>query len=474
MANLLAKIRWSQQNEAIRWFVPHGGQEEFIRLLDDQALLCLSGAGNGWGKSEVLAAILAAAIWPGLAPAGLAVPLFQNWTYPKRARVYSTPAELEAIGSLQTAIKRLFPSGRYSSSNGKYGYPSVFVSDTGWILDMFSYERDAAEAAGPNIGLQIYNEPPPEPIHKEAVARSRAGGIILAGMTSLYDEPWTVDGLLNRHDGKTIKVRYGNSCENCIEHGKNGHLRHERIMQILAQYDEDEREARFSGKPLSLSGRILKGFDRSVHVAPEEFEPPQGATIGMACDPAIAKPLFMLWRFVDAQGVLNYFDEWPNFDFEGAKDSNLTVTDYVGIIRQKEQGRPIASRILDRHFGNARRTLGGQSLREEFSNAGVEFEDSYSMDEEVETGIHKIKEMLRWDKAQEISNLNYPRIRISPRCRNLIAAIERWGRNPETGKPLEEYKDPIDVLRYDVMSNPIVEVASDWTPGTGPSWGVRV
>jgi hypothetical protein len=249
-------------------------------------------------------------------------------------------------------------------------------------------------------------------------------------------------------------------------------LQHNDIQQIISRYDPDELEARAHGKFLHLSGRIFKVFDRSVHVAKDEFEPPQGATIGMACDPAIAKPLAMLWRYVDAAGVLHYYDEYPETTFEGAKDSNLTVTDYAAIINGKEQGRPVESRILDRHFGTARRSLGGQTLQEEFSAAGIDFRNSYSMDEEIETGISKIKELLRWDKTKPQDSLNRPRIRISPKCRNLIAALERWGRDHKNGKPLEAYKDFIDVLRYDVMSNPAVEVATAWPTAPAAHYGV--
>jgi hypothetical protein len=398
-----------------------------------------------------------------------------NWTHPKRGRIYSMPAELEEIGSLQTAIARLFPKGRYESHKGRYNYPSVFKSDTGWDMDLFSYERDHAEAAGPNIGLQAFNEPPPEPLFKEAVARSRAGGYILGGFTSLLDNIWVVDGILGKADGKDIRVRYGNSCENCREHGVNGNLDHKQIVKVLDQFDPDEREARFTGKPLTLSGRIFKGFDRSVHVAKDEFQPPtdEPVSIGMIVDPAIGKPLAILWRFADMAGVVHYYDEWPDFPFQEAKDSNLTVKDYISLIHGRENGRKVDIRILDRHFGNVRRNLGGLTLRQEFAEQGLEFQDSYSCDEEIETGIFKVKSYLAYDKSKPIDGLNRPKVIISPKCKNLIAALERWGRNPKTAKPSDEYKDFADLIRYDLMTDPKVELATNWARGPQPFYGVQ-
>lgn len=459
----------------MRFFVLHGGQEALLdEICRPGGYVIGTGAGNGWGKSKFVVAFLAAVMFPQSAPAEFTKHDFiANWPHPKRARIISTPKEVEEIGSIQTAIAELFPKGQYEAKSKSKNYPSQYKTTTGWIVDLMTYEQDRGEFAGPDIGLTIFNEPMPEAIWKESLIRARSGGIILFAMTSLLENPWVVDGILGKADGKHIRVRYGSSEENCIKHGKNGHIDHDQLEKILAQYDPDEREARMTGKPLSMSGRIFKGFDRSVHVAAEEFDPPSsGVSLGMAVDPAIAKPLAILWRYVDAAGVLHYYDEYPEFTFEGAKDSNLSVTDYAAIIRAKEQGRAMQSRILDRHFGIARRTVGGKSLQSEFAEVGLDFSDSYSMDEEVETGISKIKDLLRWDKTKPQDSLNRPRIRISPKCRNLIAALERWGRNPQNGKPLEQYKDFIDVLRYDVMSCPEVEIASTWTPSSPAHYGV--
>lgn len=473
---ILLELARRERDEAIRYYIPHGGQIEFIKLIEGPgAFIVISGAGNGWGKSDILAAVFAAVMWPQMAPPAFSGPTFTDWKYPKRARIYSSPAELEDIGSLQTAIKRLFPKDRYEVSNGKYRYPSVFRTDTGWVLDMFSYERAASEAAGPNIGLQAINEPPPEALWKEILARSRAGGLILGGLTSLTSEPWVVDGILNRHNGKDIRVRYGNSCENCKQHGVNGNLEHTRIEQLLAQYDPDEREARFSGKPLSMSGRIFKTFDRNVHVAKQDIPvPAEPWTHYQAVDPAIGKPLAVIWAYVDVTGLVTIYREWPDYAFEGTKDPNLTVKEYVELFKGIEQGQKIETRIIDRHFGNARRTLGGLTLRQEFNQAGLDFIDSYTMEPatEVETGIAKVRDFLRYDPAKPLDGLNRPRLLISPNCKNTIAAFERWGRNPETRKPQEQYKDFADVVRYLVMANPVHDISRPWGTGSPAHYGV--
>lgn len=320
MDQISAELARRELHERIRYFRCHSGQIDLLaEICRPGAYIVGAGAGNGWGKSKFVIAFLAAICFPSLAPAEFAVhDLVKNWPYPKRARIISTPKEVEEIGSIQAAIVELFPAGKYDpKSKGKH-YPSQFTTSTGWKIDVMTYEQDKGEFAGPDIGLTIFNEPMPEPIWKESIMRARAGGIILFAMTSLYEHPWVVDGILGKADGKSIRVRYGSSEENCKTHGKGGHLEHDQLEKILANYDPDEREARLTGKPLSMSGRIFKSFDRAVHVERDEFFPPSdGVSLGMACDPAISKPLAMIWRYVDAAGVLHYYDEYPEIAFEG-------------------------------------------------------------------------------------------------------------------------------------------------------------
>lgn len=466
MESNLAQMRHRRLNEQIRYFKPHGGQLEFLQEINREgAFIAILGGGNGWGKSEMLAAIFAAAMWPNLAPSCFGETLL-NWKHPKRARIYSKPAELAEIGSLQTAIARLFPKGRYTIAKGQYGYPNVFKTDTGWVLDLFSYERHESEAAGPNIGLQAFNEPPPEPLWKEAVARSRAGGIILGGMTSLYDNPWVVDGLLGKADGKNIRVRYGSSCENCKQHGINGNLEHDQIEKVLSQYDADEREARFSGKPLSMSGAIFKTFNPKFHVLPEVVRPSGDVQIVQVVDPAGGKPLAVIWAFADIAGNITIFDEWPNTPFFGAKDPGLSPSQYAELFRAKEAGFKVDRRIIDRRYGNATHKPGAKTIREDFRDLGFEYDNSYSVGQdkpEMETGILKVVEYLKFDKEKPIDSINHPRLLISPNCTNTAHSLARWTRDPKTYKPLDNgYKDFCDTTIYLAMAEPKYEPPIVW------------
>lgn len=475
LRSLIRLKLYLKDNERIRYFVPNEGQEKFIQEISRPgAFIVINASGNGAGKTYGLVAVLAALCWPKMAPPCFSSDLFQDWPHPKRARICSTPKELEEIGSLQTAIRELFPKDRYEAvKKGKF-YPSQFKTDTGWVIDLMSYEQDKSEMTGPTLGLLIWNEPMPQELWNEGLARMRRGGLIIGAMTSLLDHPWVVDGILNKADGGNVRVIYSDIETNCKIHGRNGVLDHDQIEKILSQYDPDEREARKTGKPLSFSGRILKSFNRDIHVSREILRPDGNVSVYQVVDPAIGKPLAVIWAYADASGTVHVFNEWPEFDFEGARDSNLTVSDYGDIFKSRESGFKVQERILDRHFGNVRRTLGGQTLKEEFGDSGLDFLDSYTMDPsvEVETGILKIKEYLKYDPYKKIDSLNHPRLLVSPNCRNTIASLERWSRDPATGKPRQEYKDFSDCVRYLVMAEPRWEPEKKWSNPKLPHYGV--
>lgn len=467
----ISQLRELRETEAIRFFQPNSAQQEYINAVGEPGgYIVIFSAGNGVGKTAATCALIAAIIWPELAPKDVFQSwVYQNWLYPKHFRIISTPQEIGEGGSVQTELKKWFPRGQYEAvKNGKPYYSQYLAK--GFTINLMSFDMAPEAFEGATCGLVIFNEPPPKPIFNACGARMRRGGRILFPGTPLMDAAWMLDNLVSKADGKHIKLVGGDIEQNCRDHSPAGLLAHSDIERMLLNYDPDELEARRSGKFMHLSGRILKGFDRNVHVV--EREAPVDVCRVNVCDPAIAKPLALLWAWADATGSIHIYDEHPEFEFHNARDSNLTVPEYANqIILPHEEGKRIDRRILDRHFGTVRRTMGGKTLKEEFLDAGLEFEDSYVMapDVEVETGILKIKDYLRYDKTKPVDSLNRPRLTVSPRCVNTIAAIERSSRDPKTGKQVDDgYKDFFDNVRMLVMSEPRWEAPSTWTPGTGP------
>ena len=301
-------------------------------------------------------------------------------------------------------------------------------------------------------------------------------------MTSLDDEPWIVDGILDKHDGKDYRIMYGGVEDNCRDHTPGGTLSHDQIERILSKYPEDEQHARRTGKPLSLSGRVFKQFDFGVHVLKDEVRPPSKSAVYQVVDPAGGKPFAVQYAFVDKGGNLTIFDEWPNYSFFGAKDPGLNIAGYADIFKLKEIGFSVQARILDRHYGNNHFKPGALSIREEFAEAKLDFIDSYSVgdaDAEIKTGILKVADYLHYNKALPTDAANHPRLMVSPNCTNTIESLSKWSWDAKslsgsrTKTKDNHYKDFCDCTRYLVMSNPEVEIASDWTPSRGAHHGVN-
>ena len=444
----------------------------------------VNAGGNGSGKTYGLIAILGAFIWPALAPACFAADIFQKFPYPKRIWIVSNPGELGMTGAIQSSIDALWPKARFTTSKNGRQYNSVFRSDTGWEIELKSTEQSITEFRGANVGVVALNEPIPEDIYRECLARLRRGGIMPGAMTSLDDEPWIVDGILDKHDGNDYRIMYGGVEDNCRDHTPGGTLSHDQIERILSKYPEDEQQARRTGKPLSLSGRVFKRFDRGVHVLKDEVRPPEGTAVYQVVDPAAGKPFAVVYAYVDSGGNLTIFDEWPNTVFFGAKDPGLNVQGYADIFKAKEVGFKVQARIMDRHYGNNRHTPGSLTLRQEFAElkAPLDFRNSYEIgdiDAEVKTGIIKVADFVSYNDKLPIDSANRPRLHIAPNCTNTIESLTKWTWDTKsllgsrTRAKDNHYKDFCDCVRYLVMSNPEVEVASNWTPRSDSSYGVN-
>ena len=152
------------------------------------------------------------------------------------------------------------------------------------------------------------------------------------------------------------------------------------------------------------------------------------------------------------------------------------VRDYAELFKSREEGQAVQTRIIDRHFAAVRNLHNGLTLKQEFGEVGIDFQDSYHVAEnvaEVETGILKIKEYLKYDRSKPLDSINQPLVTIDPKCKNTILACERWARDPKTYKPKEEWKDFVDVQRYLVMSEPEIESHVEMGGHRMPHFGVN-
>lgn len=453
MSDILSEIKRRRTEERYRYFTPNGKQEEAIKSFDENFISVFSG-GNGAGKSILLVNIVAHLIW-GKVSDWFNFGIFKEWPHPKRIRIGTESTNVKETGAIDLAIKEWWPQNRYEGIKGGLPYISQYKTDNGWVIDKMSYEQDTKEWESATLGCVLFDEPPPRDKYMASVARMRKGGKIGIFMTPLTQSAWIMDELVDSHSNKCGLV-YADMEDNCMEHGIRGTLEHKHIQQMIDNMDPDEVEARVHGKAMHLNSVILgKAFKRSFHIASDDLAMPSGAQRFLVVDPARGKPWAMIWGWVDLRGRIVVDSEYPLEDWLKCRETKLSIKDYAEIIREEErQNGMIAYKIIDRHFANARNDYGTtlkQDLEEKF---GIEFQDSYNCENEIEVGIQKMKDYLRFDEKKQIDSMNFPLFQVKARCKNTIRAMERWERDSMTLKPnaLSPYKDHFDVVRYVCMA----------------------
>lgn len=461
LRQVMGELKRRETEVRCEGYVPNGKVSDFIRVVGGGGhFVAVLSAANGLGKTAGIINILANLAW-GPQNEWFNHPIFRNFPYPKRVRIGTEPKNLEEIGAIDQEIKTWWPKGRYTALKNGRTYVSEYRTDTDWVFDKMSYEQDTKDWESATLGVAVFDEPPPKEKFAATVSRMRRGGLIIIGMTPLSNAAWIMDDLVDSHSEKTAVV-YGDIEDNCKEHGVRGILEHSHIQQMIENMDPDEVDARAHGKAMHLSSVILgRSFKREFHVVPDDYPTPSGSQWFTVVDPARGKPWAIGVGWVDARGQIVFDDEYPKEDWLRVKETKLMLKDYADILRIMESGKQIEYRIFDRHYSNQRNDVGSTLKQDLAEKYGIETVDSYSCEEEVESGVQKIKNMLGFNDKMPIDSQNFPRLRIKSRCKNIIRAMERWPRNPKTLRPDENspYKDHADLVRYACGAN--IEV---WVP----------
>lgn len=310
-------------NEKYRFYEPSGVGEDFINAFasDDYFILFLSAA-NGVGKTALAANMIANLTNPGKNP-WFKGKLFEQWPYLKKGRIIteSDLVEKNIVGEL----KKWLPTGQYKTQKRGKHYESMFKTKSGWEWDIMTYDQDPMQFEGVTLGWAWFDEPPPDVLLKATIARMRRGGVIIitatpiSGSAHLYDmfakgEVTTTVQLRENDEPVEVKRRVFHLTADvesvCIEHGIRGHLKHDHIVQMVAEYPEDERQARVFGKFQHLIGLVYKQWDRQIHVIKPFALDPREYTVYHSLDPHPRNPDAGLWVAVDRKGRKFVVDEY--------------------------------------------------------------------------------------------------------------------------------------------------------------------
>ncbi len=470
LRELTQRLEKAKELNRAAFFTPNGQQEKFIQAVGEgKHKIYLFCASNAIGKDTVAVNILANIFW-GRQNDFFSGPAYAAWPHPKNFRLVTESQLVKESGPFAAEVRKWWPRGRYEARNAGKQHPSEYKTDTGFFLDVMTYEQNPDEFEGVTLGCVIFSEPPPEDIFNRCISRLRQGGIIIMVMTPLTNAAWVMDRLLGSPDTFVLGAQIEDGCST---HGVRGHLKHSDIEFMVSKMDPDELIARTEGKFMHLNSAIFGStFRRDLHIIPNDVAPPPGCQWGITVDPAGSKPFSIVYWWVDLRGQIVIDDEWPHEEFTKMKDCKLTIRDYVQMWKEWQIGKQVNARIIDRHFANARdyrgRTLMGELCDDPPEGYGMEWQNSPNMEEEIENGILRVKQYLAVDPI-----LKQPRLLVKARCHNTIKALERWPRDPDTFKPdvKSPYKDFADCVRYTCMSEPEVYIATPFKqrpPGYAP------
>lgn len=310
-------------NEKYRFYEPSGVGEDFINAFasDDYFILFLSAA-NGVGKTALATNIIANLTNPGKNP-WFKGKLFEDWPYNKKGRIITESDLVEK--NVVSELKKWLPNGQYRTAKRGKHYESYFRTKSGWEWDIMTYDQDPMQFEGVTLGWAWFDEPPPDVLLKATIARMRRGGVIIitatpiSGSAHLYDmfakgELETTVQLRENDEPQLVKRRVFHLTADvesvCIDHGIRGHLEHKHIVQMVAEYPEDERQARVFGKFQHLIGLVYKQWERTVHVIKPFALDPAEYTVYHSLDPHPRNPDAGIWVAVDRKGRKFIIDEY--------------------------------------------------------------------------------------------------------------------------------------------------------------------
>lgn len=429
------------------YYIPTGVSEEFINAVFKSEIkkdgnigsyyfISLYSAANGVGKTCLGVNMLANLFWPD-DNKFFQHDLIKKWPYLKRGRIVADPTTI--VSTIIPELKAWFPAGRYKMDKMGKNYEYRWTTDTGWQFDLMTYDQDPKEFESVSLGFVWLDEPPPESIYKACVSRLRRGGLMYITATPLTGSAWIYDQIVSNpdHNGGRrfhITADVESACE---DHGCRGFLKHEDIERMIAEYSEDEKQARIHGKFQHLVGLIYKQWDRGVHVIRPFHVNFKDYTVYQALDPHPRNPDSVVWIAVDRYGQKFIVDELYLKCQGGSKELATRIW-------QKDQQYNVVRRIADPSaFIEDQHT--GKSLisrLESYYPFGY-LEGSKSR----EAANRRIGDALDFQKSPTGEYIVSPELYVFDICNRFIFEIEHWMWQEWTGKSTDNHnkkEKPVD------------------------------
>jgi len=357
--------------------------------------------------------------------------------------------------TVQTVIEpKLFtflPRDYYKYKRTAQGYLQRVVCKDGSTIDILTQEmkNEAYESMDWDF---IWCDEPQSQFKYQAMRRGlvdRMGRMVMT-FTPLT-EPWMKDELVDKADGKKMKVFTVDIRENKFDIKGNPILSEEAIQDFEESLPEDIKEARLHGQFLHLRGTVYKEFS-DVHVDPDlRYNP--GDPVVCVLDPHDRQPHHLIWASVDRDDDIYVLEEMMiHCELE-------TLAKRIRAFEKAHKFR-MWKRLIDPNFGRKPAKPGvNTSVIKELGRYGASF---YESDDNIELGHMVVREYLHYDLQKPVTAVNKPKLFFHAKCVETIKSMrnlqyDEWkGDDEKSPKELEKQKDThgADCIRYLCVSKP--------------------
>ncbi len=231
------------------------------------------------------------------------------------------------------------------------------------------------------------------------------------------------------------------------------------IDEYLKTLDPEERDAREKGLWKHLSGLVYKDLDRDIHQY-DDFPIPRNWMKIEGIDPHDARSSKYLFGAVAPEDIEIFKKIRHRIYFF---DYLLLDKDMDSIIRQIKMKREEHGYskpkwiIIDSKYGT-RTELEGRSWEDELRSRGIgNIRLSQSKPGDVELGHKLVREYLKPHYSTKTGQNKPGMLFAKNRCKGQggpINQIFNYQYNPKSDKPMEEFKDFPDVVRYIALEQP--------------------
>jgi hypothetical protein len=450
--------------------------------------------GNGVGKTADLAVFLAGMTLGKefLHPEYFGNHEYFDWCQKVRRerrlkiRIVCDAVDMEENGSVYQEIHRWVPVARFEDKLGKY-YSTVIIPAPSkdfhpTYIDVKTHNQDIVAHAGPTYDMILFNEPCPEKLWSENMARLRRGGRYATFLTPLHMAAYLHNVITgNRIDGKIAHVQ-ASIWENCRDiPGTRGILARSDIETQIASWEQVnplEVPARRDGKFMYLAGAVFQIYSHEHHVISPENTRSEW-NIYQVVDPHPHKPHVALWVAVCPLGLFRVIAEYPTEDWTQLTGTTLTLKDFCKEYRLVESGKHpkfpyiqharVQERFGDPNGMKAEHPYNRATIQAEYSWAGG-LDYNTNVDNDIALRHNRIRELLQFDPARRVEGMNTPHLYVYSTCWNMRRALGeyRYATKQGSGAGLSDKLDPTWKCWIDALGYLLVSVSGWEAGGSGP------